>query len=72
MSLFKSPKIPEVQSVATPTVTETVPTSTEDITELQEEEKKKIKKGKARGTILTGPRGILTEPSVEIKTLLGE
>jgi len=67
--LFGSTKMPATQTVASPTVTETIPT----VEEATEEEKKKLKKGKEkRSTILTSERGVLEPANVGLKTLLGE
>jgi hypothetical protein len=67
--LFKSPKIPEPKPVPQPKLPEPLP-PTEEVTE---EEKRKIRRGRERrGTILTGPRGVLTKQPTRRKTLLGE
>ena len=67
------PKLPAEKKSIVTTPSATPPTTKEEQTKIVEEEKKKITKGKKRrGTILTGPRGILTKPKVERKTLLGE
>jgi hypothetical protein len=71
--MFGSPKMPEISSVAPPVTPPAPSTSKEDETKRVEEEKKKIKKGREkRSTILTSERGILEQPPVQYKTLLGE
>lgn len=72
-SLFRSPKMPEIASVQMPTITATVPTSTKEIEEFKEEQKKKLTQGRTkRSTLLTGPLGLLAPAEVTRKTLLGE
>ena len=66
--LFAKPKIPEIRMPAMPALPATPPTTGTLLTE----EKKKIRKGATRGTILTGPRGILEPADTYRKTLLGE
>ena len=39
---------------------------------IKAEEKKKIRAGSTKGTILTGPMGLLDEPELKRKTLLGQ
>jgi len=82
--LFSRPRVPEPQPITyTPQVTSVTKTAEKEAAEaekevakskeeVKEEEKKKIRKGRTgKGTILTGPQGILTPAKVEYKTLLG-
>lgn len=66
--LFKTPKMPSLVTPPTPTMPVSMPAEAE----LKEKEKKKIRRGAAGRTILTGPRGVLTKAPVERKYLLGE
>ena len=69
---FGPPKLPDIKIPAAPVAPVAPATAPKDITKLQEEQKKKLTKGRiGRGTILTGPRGILTPPETSRKTLLG-
>ena len=69
----KPQAMPTPKPVAPPVTPKPVPTSPEDIEKLRKEEEKKIRKGRPkRTTLLTGPRGVLTPPEVQRKTLLGE
>jgi len=71
--LFGSPKIEAPAPVRPPTPPPPPPSEQKDVDKIKEDEKKKIRKGRERrGTLLTGPRGILTHPPTEQKTLLGE
>ena len=64
--LFSKPEVLEMPNIQAPVMPEQVA----EEEEVKEEEKKKKKRSK--GTLLTGPRGILESPPVGIKTLLGE
>jgi len=67
MSIFKPPKMPQVQQPAQ------LPMAPIEIDEekLKEAEKKKIKKGSTKGTIATGPLGLIDPANIQKKTLLG-
>lgn len=68
MSFLFSPKSFTAPNLIASPVTPPAPPPVEDIVK---EEKKKLRKGRERrGTLLTGPRGILTAPSV-LKQKLG-
>lgn len=79
-SFFKGPKIPEIQPmqvpVYVPPVESKVSEEAEEVKATEEEtlaaEKAKIRTRAKKRTILTGPRGILTPPNVQYKTLLGQ
>jgi hypothetical protein len=67
-NLFKAPKMPDiapVSTIATPAPTEV------KAREVVEEEKKKIRKGIKKNTILTGPLGLTEEAPVLKRTLGG-
>jgi len=66
--LFSKTKMPATQTVSMPSVPET-----KDYETTKKEEKAKLTKGMAkRSTLLTSPRGVLTEAPVMRKSLLGE
>lgn len=68
-TLLDAPKAPVVPS---PVVPKDPIEAKRKAEEIKAAEKKKIRGGRQkRGTILTGPRGILSEPVVGKKTLLG-
>lgn len=74
--LFSKPKVPEVKVISRPKLpaqTSTPPpVRQEEFQNIAEKEKQKARKGRERRkTLLTGPRGILSAPSV-LKRKLGE
>ena len=71
--IFSKPKIPEVKIPSPPTPPPPPPTKPKDVEKVKEQEKEKLEGGKKRrrGTILTGPRGILSQPRTALKSLLG-
>ncbi len=70
--LFGRPSTPEIRVVTPPKTITPPPTKPKEVDKVVEEEKKKITKGRRRGTILTSPRGILEPVQSERKSLLGQ
>ena len=66
--LFKQPTMPSIVTPPKPAMPSPLPSEKT----VKEKEKKNIRRGATGQTIVTGPRGILTEGPVERKFLLGE
>lgn len=70
----KGQDVPEVVAPPTPTITEKkkpITEAPEVAKDIAKEAEKKRRKARTK-TLLTGPRGVLTEAPVARKTLLGE
>lgn len=68
--MMQGPELQETQQVTPPAVVEPPPVEEKEVERIAEEEKETLKK-KKKGTILTGPRGVLEPANVSYKTLLG-